>query len=80
LWDWCIDTNDAKVEEGFIGDTPIIKSSPRDYNIHKKGDVPNISSPPKYNTPLRKITPLTTISKPSTSNLATASDKSNIVV
>jgi hypothetical protein len=36
LWDWCIDSDDEQIEEVLIGDTPIIKASPRDYNLHKK--------------------------------------------
>jgi hypothetical protein len=34
LWDWCIDSDDEHIEEVFIGDTPVVKFSPRDYNLH----------------------------------------------
>jgi hypothetical protein len=33
LWDWCIDSDDEKIEEFFMGDTPVIKVSPRDYKL-----------------------------------------------
>jgi hypothetical protein len=79
LWDWCIDSDDEKIEEVFIGDTPVIKYSPRDYNLHNKGVVPNTSSSPKP-TPLSGKSPPITTSKPSTPAPTTASDKSNTIV
>jgi hypothetical protein len=79
LWDSCIDSDDEKIEEVFIGDTTVIKSAPKDYNLREKGIVSNISSSTKTNTPLRKITPPITTSKPSTSSPITSSDKSNTI-
>jgi len=57
LWDQCIDSDDEHIQEFFIGDTPVIKISPRDYNLRSKGVFPNTYSSPKTNSPVRKIIP-----------------------
>jgi hypothetical protein len=65
LWDWCIDSDDEKIEEIFVENTPVVKVVPRDYNLHNKGPVPNTSSSQDANVPLRKITPPIPTPKPS---------------
>jgi hypothetical protein len=60
LWDWCLDSDDEKVEEIFVGDTQIMKVSPKDYNLHNKGVVSNTPLPYKTSPSPRKISPPTT--------------------
>jgi hypothetical protein len=77
LWDWCIDLDGEHIEEVFIGDTPVIKVSPRDYNLYNKGIVPNTSPPQKSHASLRKIICLVPTTKPSTTTPTKASNKSD---
>jgi hypothetical protein len=57
FWDWCIDSDDEKIEEIFVEYTLIVKVVPRDYNLCNKGPTSPISSSKDANIPLRKITP-----------------------
>jgi hypothetical protein len=77
LWDWCIDSDDEQIEEVFIGDTPVIKVAPKEYNLCNKGVVPNTYSSPRTNTALNKIIPPIPTLKPSTPTPITTNTKSN---
>jgi hypothetical protein len=80
LWDWCIDSDDEKIEEFFVENTPAVKVVPRYYNLHSKGPVPNIFSSQDTSVPLGKIAPPITTPKPSISTQTKGKNKFDMVI
>jgi hypothetical protein len=80
LWDWCIDSYDEKIEEVFVEYTPIVKFVPKEYKLHRKGQIPIISCSKIGNIPLREITPPLPTSKPNVLTQGKLSGKSDKIV
>ena len=56
LWDQCIYSDEENIEEVYVGDTQVIKSSPGDYNLDNNRFVPNTPLPSKIVTSIKNHT------------------------
>jgi type IV secretory pathway VirB9-like protein len=59
LWDWCLYSDNEKVEEIYVGDTQTMKSTPKYYNLDSKRAMENTPLPSKTTLATRNINPPT---------------------
>jgi hypothetical protein len=64
LWNSCLESDDEQSEEIFVGDTIIIKSDPKYYNLCNKGVITSTPIPSKIIPTPRKINPPTSTQNP----------------
>jgi len=77
FWDWCLESEDEKIEEIFVEDIPVIKVvAQKNYNLRNKG--PILDKDDKI--PLRKITPPPAAPKSNEPPASKASGKTNKIL
>jgi len=58
FWDWCVESDDEKIEEILVGDSKVVKgTASKGYNFRNKVTPSKNVSPKGENMPLMKITP-----------------------